>query len=73
MDPNVTLNYDNSKKKIDEIKYILDKYTLLKKTADSNFTMNINDGDTTTDKLNNSLIQIKTDINRMIVELENLN
>ena len=72
MDP-VSLNYDNSIEKIDEIKYILDKYTLLKKTADPNFTMNINIGENATDKLNNSLIVIKTDINRMIGELQNIN
>ena len=69
----VSLNYGKSKEKIDEIKYILDQYTLLKKTADSTFTMNINTGVKATDKLNNSLIVIKTDINRMIGELENLN
>ena len=72
MDP-VSLNYDKSKEKIDEIKDILDEYTLLKKTADSTFTMNINIGENATDKLNNSLIVIKTDINRMIGELENIN
>lgn len=72
MDP-VSLNYNNSKEKIDEIKDILDEYTLLKKTADSTFTMNINTGVKATDKLNNSLIVIKTDINRMIGELQNIN
>ena len=69
----VSLNYANSKGKIDEIKYILDQYTLLKKTADPIFTMNINIGENATDKLNNSLIEIKSDINRMIGELQNLN
>jgi len=73
MDASVTTNYDNSKKKINEIKDILDRYTLLKKTADPTFTMNINIGENATDKLNNSLIEIKNDINRMIGELENLN
>jgi hypothetical protein len=72
MDP-VSLNYGISKEKIDEIKDILDEYTLLKKTADSTFTMNINIGEKATDKLNNSLIVIKSDINRMIGELENIN
>ena len=72
MDP-VSLNYGKSKEKIDEIKYILDQYTLLKKTADSTFNMNINTGEKATDKLNNSLIVIKTDINRMIGELQNIN
>ncbi len=65
----VSLNYGKSKEKIDEIKYILDQYTLLKKMANPNFTMNINIGENATDKLNNSLIVIKTDINRMIREL----
>ena len=65
----VSLNYVNSKEKINEIKYILHTYTLLKKTADPTFTMNINIGDNATDKLNNSLIHIKKDINRMIGEL----
>jgi hypothetical protein len=69
----VSSNYENSKENIDEIKYILDKYTLLKKTAYPNFTMNINTGENATDKLNNSLIVIKTDINRMIGELQNIN
>tara|TARA_Y100000389_G_scaffold33530_1_gene28545 strand:+ start:4906 stop:5127 length:222 start_codon:yes stop_codon:yes gene_type:complete len=73
MDPNFTLNYVNSKEKINEIKDILHTYTLLKKTADPNFTMNINTGEKVTDKLDNSLIKIKTDINRMIGELQNLN
>ena len=72
MDP-VSLNYNNSKGKIEEIKDILDEYTLLKKTADSTFTMNINTGEKVTDKLDNSLIEIKSDINRMIGELQNLN
>jgi hypothetical protein len=69
----VSSNYDNSKEKINEIKDILHRYTLLKKTADPTFTMNINIGDNATDKLNNSLIHIKSDINRMIGELEKLN
>jgi len=73
MDASVTTNYENSKEKIEEIKYILHTYTLLKKPADPTFTMNINIGDNATDKLNNSLIVIKTDINRMIGELQNLN
>ena len=73
MDASVTTNYDNSKEKINEIKDILHRYTLLKKTADSTFTMNINIGENATDKLNNSLIHIKTDINRMIGELQNIN
>jgi hypothetical protein len=69
----VSLNYDKSKEKIDEIKDILDKYTQLKKTADPTSTMNINIGENATDKLNNSFIHIRTDINRMIRELEKLN
>ena len=69
----VSSNYDNSKKKIEEIKDILHIYTLLKKTADPTFTMNINIGENATDKLNNSLIVIKSDINRMIGELQNIN
>jgi len=68
----VVSNYEHSNLKILEIKNILLNYKKLKKMANPNFNSTINTEGLNTEEINNSLIEIKKDINRMMEELQSI-